>query len=71
MMDWDGLFIISSDTVIKLSEAGSKFIMNKRSWSFTGHIIKLFFVLSVEDINILFVLKRQLVKAIEESTQDY
>lgn len=31
MMDWDGLFIISSDTVIKLSEAGSKFIMNKRS----------------------------------------
>lgn len=31
MMDWDGLFIISSDTVIKLNEANSKFITNERA----------------------------------------
>lgn len=67
MTDCDGVFIISSDTVIKLKQIYSK----QKGWSFTGHTIKLFFLLSVEDISILFVFKKQLVKTVEESTQDY
>lgn len=37
MMSWDGLFIISSDTEVQLSEAGSKFIMNKEVILHSSH----------------------------------